>query len=118
MKIGKYLKWVVLGLFTCVYLTSGAFAFDYPLGDIGKPADYNRTIRSFSVEIPNYKDYLDQLPTSWNWMAQGKVTPAKDQGNCGGCWSFASAGTFESKMRMAGQAVYDLSEQQQLSCNT
>jgi len=59
------------------------------------------------------------LPGYYNANALGYVTPAKDQGQCGGCWSFASVGAFESHLIIAGHATdtIDLSEQQQISCN-
>ncbi len=46
------------------------------------------------------------------------VTPAKDQQDCGSCWAFASVGAFESKLLIASQPTYDLSEEQQIACNT
>jgi C1A family cysteine protease len=85
-----------------------------PLGDLGKPADYQATLRDFSAE----RRTRDALPSSFDWRTSGKVTVAKNQGGCGGCWSFASAGVLESRILMAGGGTYDLSEQQVISCNS
>ncbi len=36
------------------------------------------------------------LPASYDLRTLGKVTPVKDQGYCGSCWSFATYGSLES----------------------
>ncbi len=91
-----------------------ALAQQHPLGDIGKPGDYDQTIRDFTRE----KRALDALPVSYDWRSSGKVTVAKDQQSCGSCWAFVVAGVLESRILMAGGGSYDLSEQQVLSCNS
>ena len=58
----------------------------------------------------NTQEYFD-------WRLMGGVTPAKNQGSCGSCWAFASTGAFESAVLIADGIMWDLSEQQVISCN-
>jgi len=103
----------------CIGLAgTGALADEYALGDLGKPPDYDQTIKRFRDIIPDLDAYVDQLPAAFDWRTYGMVTSAKNQASCGGCWAFASAGALESKILMMGRSLYDLSEQQQISCNT
>ncbi|RLC75193.1 MAG: hypothetical protein DRI61_15320, partial [Chloroflexi bacterium] len=94
-----------------------AYSLDRKFGDIGKPADYAKTIKRFRSVISDFETFVDQLPSSYDWRDYGAVTPAKDQGSCGSCWAFTSVGVLESKILIAGGDEYDLSEQQQISCN-
>jgi C1A family cysteine protease len=59
-----------------------------------------------------------ELAASVNWVSQGAVTPVKDQGQCGGCWSFAATGGLEGAMKVATGQMTSLSEQQFLDCDT
>ena len=61
------------------------------------------------------------LPERLDWRNNGGnfVSPVRDQGNCGSCWSFSAAGALESYLMIVnqtpGQAV-DLAEQILVSC--
>ena len=51
-----------------------------------------------------------------DWVAQGKVTPVKNQGQCGSCWAFSAVASLESTLLLAGQNA-NLSEQQLVDCS-
>lgn len=51
-----------------------------------------------------------------DWTAQGKVTPVKNQGQCGSCWAFSAVGVTESFFLFKGQNT-NLSEQQLVDCS-
>lgn len=53
---------------------------------------------------------------SVDWRQQGIVTPVKDQGHCGSCWSFAASETIESHWAKATGKLSTLSQQNILSC--
>ena len=57
------------------------------------------------------------LPESYDSREHGLVTPIKNQGNCGSCWSFARTKAFEAASIIAGRAAgetLDLAEQDAL----
>lgn len=116
--IKKSVLVVLVCLITGVFTTTAyAQQQKHYYGDLGKPADYDKTIKDLK-KFPRYKAIMPVLPASFNWQALGKVTPAKDQGSCGSCWAFASVGVLESRLLIDANVEYDLSEQQQVSCNT
>jgi len=73
------------------------------------------------VEVPTLEVHEyngEELAASVDWTTQGAVTPVKNQGSCGGCWSFAATGALEGATKVAGNALVSLSEQQFLDCDT
>jgi C1A family cysteine protease len=51
-----------------------------------------------------------------DWVAQGKVSPVKNQGSCGSCWAFSAVGVLESWALFKSEVV-NLSEQQLVDCS-
>jgi len=59
---------------------------------------------------------MSPIPVSVDWRDKGIITPVKDQGECGSCWTFATTEVTESYWAMATGKLNILSEQQILDC--
>lgn len=58
----------------------------------------------------------EDMPSSWDWRNEGGVSPVKNQGHCGSCWTFSTVGCLEAHSLIKYGTFDSLAEQQLVDC--
>jgi len=70
-----------------------------------------------SVNGPEYMEKVNaNLPEHFDWRRYDAVSPIKDQGQCGSCWTFSTSGNIEAAARIHLRENHIVAEQQLVDC--
>jgi len=102
----------VLGLNKMADLSNSEYRNIYLGTRINRAAELEKAKHNPFISIPE-----TPLADIVDWRTKGVLTPIKDQGQCGSCWSFSTTGSTEAAHYLATGKLVSLSEQNLMDCS-
>jgi cathepsin L len=70
----------------------------------------------FACQIFNHNNQFISDTENFDWRNSAKVTPVRNQAQCGSCWAFAATAALESARAIKENVLEHLSPQQMVDC--
>ncbi|XP_028837146.1 cathepsin K [Denticeps clupeoides] len=103
----------------------GMHSYELGMNHLGDMTTEEVAEKMMGLQMPLYRDpnntfeadsSLERLPKSIDYRRKGYVTAVKNQGSCGSCWAFSSAGALEGQLMKTQGKLVDLSPQNLVDC--
>jgi predicted secreted protein len=95
-----------------------SFSLEVNVAEPSRNVSYPQPSAAQPLEAVTGGESLDALSSAYNACPPGGCTPVRDQGQCGSCWAFGTAGPLEQAILIQDGLSKDLAEQYLVSCNT
>ncbi|XP_069041515.1 cathepsin K-like [Lepisosteus oculatus] len=102
----------------------GIHSYELGMNHLGDMTSEEVAEKMMGLQVPMFRnssdtyipDDMQKLPKAIDYRKLGYVTPVRNQGSCGSCWAFSSAGALEGQLKKTTGQLVSLSPQNLVDC--